>query len=70
MNPLYAAVSIGALCMCLLMVFRTRKMLRVRSPGNLQPGQISDWHVWVWRVIASMAALVSLGLVYISLAVV
>ena len=67
MYSLYAVLGVLVFLISAVMLFRTRTMLRFRSPGNIEPGSISDWHVQVWRLIAGVMATTALLFAYVAL---
>ena len=63
--PLTAVGSFG-FAASLVVLFRTREVLRFRSEGTIRPGSISDWRIWVWRLSAGLMAVLSLTSIYLS----
>lgn len=62
-------IGIPAFILGVLMIVRTRALLRFRSPGNIEPGSISEWQIRVWQGIGATVALLGIGLMSLSLTV-
>lgn len=69
MNLFLTGIGIFGLLASLVVLFRTQEVLRFRSPGTIQPGSISDWEVWVWRLSGGLIAAMSLTSIYLSVSV-
>lgn len=55
-------IGIPAFLIGILMVVKTRALLRFRSLGNIKPESIPGWKIRVWQGIGAAVALLSIGL--------